>query len=349
MQWKQLPSYAGQVLRLPKARPSLIMAATVCFALLLATGFEASLSVQSAQPLSQLASMPMPASASTSAKKSTNGTARQKGPVCIVYDKPMRTGSSTIATALRECAAHHAWQVPPWAEEGSFHAAISGALHALRAHTPVALVSSHMWMGQSDVTQLRTRCDALVYITSCAPLHEQLWSAAKMLSTVRKTGNTSLNDAQTESALHWLRLHSTAYARLYEWYPYIAMTEPMRRQVDGRFPDLPPAFHRATVTQPLIADYVVRKGTLQADLGALLRALGCAADGAMQRRNVHASLRERDGRMGAVLDARVRAVSGVADGDTYTRLMRIALERNAAGLERIRRLQPFDAESDLPK
>lgn len=250
---------------------------------------------------------------------------------CFLYDRPMRTGSTTITSALRKCIKAHGWAIAAQTKEGEFHNAITNSLRVSEGDS--LGIMQHLWISDADVRALYSRCDRVVYISSCAKLSDQLWSAAKMLSNVRKNGNSTLDDDKTAAALQWLRDYAAPYARMYEFYPHIRTQAPLKVQEDGRFPDVPPSFERASISLPFQPDFVIRKEHMETDLADLLTALNCSSS--FRSKNVHA-VSESDADAEDTLMAKVRDASHAADGVSYTRLMQIANERNPVGLEKIR-------------
>lgn len=261
-------------------------------------------------------------------KSSTTGTqdARTK---CFLYDRPMRTGSSTVIMALVKC-----FRAKHWSIARHIIGNDRGQTVPINLDVPskrYAFTHGHMWLGEDDVRLLHSRCDAFVYVSSCAPLWQQLWSAAKMLSNARLNANTTLDERKTERAFDWLRdvNRTKSYMDMYEFYPFIRLTEPMvLPEGVKRFPDLPPHFERAPITTRFVPDFVIRKNNLSDDLPRLLNALSCPQN--FTSKNIHETeLVDND------IMEKVKEITGAGDGQTYTRLMRVAMD-NDKGLERIR-------------
>lgn len=253
---------------------------------------------------------------------------------CVVYDRPMRTGSTTATTYLLRCFQKLGFTID---EHQTGNARVDAIPHALELESPnrmYAIARGHVWVREKDVQLLRRRCDDVIYITGCAPLWEQLWSAAKMLSRRRVNGNTTLSESDADRALSWVRENASKYIRMYEFYPFINLTKPLELQSDKKYPDVPPSFERAKLLSPFIPDFVIRKQYLSEDLSQLLRAFGCD-DRIQSARNVHRVKTEGGQISDASYEAKVREISGVGEGETYERLMSIAL-RNDDGVRRIR-------------
>lgn len=253
------------------------------------------------------------------------------GVKCVVYDRPMRTGSSTISSHLIQCFHSLGYFIDTHQLGNSRARSIPHALEQPSPNKRFAIVRGHIWISEVDIRLLHTRCDQVVYITSCAPLWQQVWSAAKMLSYKRVNGNTTLGAEDAENALKWLQQNAKAYARMYEFYPFIHLTEPLERLQSNRYPDLPPSFERAEISSPFRPDYVIRKDRIIEDLSKLLDALGCDAR-IGNAKNVHQVQGEDDE---AAYEIKIRQISGVGEGETYRKLMEFA-KSNDAGLSRIR-------------
>lgn len=255
---------------------------------------------------------------------------------CVIYDRPMRTGSTTTTTYLLRCFRHHGFTID---SHQIGNARVRAIPHALELQSPnqmYAIARGHIWINENDVQLLRRRCDDVIYITACAPLWEQLWSAAKMLSRKRMNGNTTLSESDGKRALDWLRENAEGYIRLCEFYPFINLTKPLELQSDRRYPDLPPSFERAEISTPFTPDFVIRKHHLSEDLPKLLRAFGCD-DTIQSAKNVH-HVEKEDGEVSDIsYEAKVRAISGVGEGETYKRLMNMA-QSNDNGVRRIREI-----------
>lgn len=151
-----------------------------------------------------------------------------------------------------------------------------------------------------------------------------------MLSYKRVNGNTTLGTQEVQNALDWLQRNAKGYARMYEFYPYIRLTEPLKKVRGGRFPDLPPSFERAEISSPFRPDYVIRKPYMIEDLTKLLHALGCDRK-VGDAKNVHQVQGDDND---AAYEQKIKLVSGLGEGETYRKLMGYAAN-NDAGLGRI--------------
>lgn len=265
----------------------------------------------------------------------TNKTMDESHPVvkCIVYDRPMRTASTTITGALIKCFSGLKWSIDRHHLGNNRSRCVE--LEFERKRPPYAMVKGHKWLTSYGVQILRTRCTHLVYITSTAPLWEQVWSAAKMLSNVRTNGNSTLDSAKREAALAWVKANGANYARMYEYYPHIRLTQPLELQPDRRYPDLPPSFERDEILPEIVPDYVIRKSHVTEDLPVLLKAFGCETD-SNDAKNVH-SIVSDDGNVedDEAYKDMVRKLANISDGETYLKLMSHA-KLNNRGLDHIR-------------
>ncbi|CAN8075095.1 unnamed protein product [Agarophyton chilense] len=203
----------------------------------------------------------------------TETTERTK---CIVYDRPPRTGSTTIGRALELClrSAGYVQQPLPKGKKGGERraGAIRQMLAADRKEDRRALLTRHIYVSEADMQLIRWTCDDFLYITSTAPMKERLWSAAKHL-LARRHGNTTSEWLDKARAAQVVRRQAFKVGELrsvneLNWYPYLTA-----------------GGEEAAVKRKLIADYVIRKASLQQDLGRLLEAFGC--DASFTTRNVH--------------------------------------------------------------
>ena len=227
------------------------------------------------------------------------------GRPCFIYDKPPRTGSTTIGIALRKCLSQQGFKQPSLVLR-SQRSEVTGMLLGLEA-LRVGTISRHLRLDGTDVARLRRECGRVAYVTSCKPMRARLWSAAKYHFQDR-LGNSSLSGAEKTRAVQIVELDRWK-ERYLEAYPYLnAEDEP----------------NLTAVGQRLEADYVVRAENMDEDLGRLLKVLGCG--GQFQNRNVHKV--EED--MGFL--ERIRLEQGDA---TYRKLRKQGDEGNEEGLKRI--------------
>lgn len=174
---------------------------------------------------------------------------------CLIYDKPYRTGSTTISHALRSCwttlrarMRHDRWSGLRESESGYIS-------RMLRSEFPiVGLVGLHFRISEEEIEELRTYCNLYVYITSTRCMRERLASEAKFHSLESSSVHTNytLSRRQTRRAQSRVTEHDWSNTELiYEQYPF----------QEGR-----------AVLKP---SYIVRNERLVDDLHALLNAFGC--------------------------------------------------------------------------
>lgn len=261
---------------------------------------------------------------------------------CVLYDRPPRTGSTTVSNALATCLHKRGFRVNSFVRPDDRNASIARGLGLLATERDarsrdrrrdVAIVASHVWMTPEDVGLLRQHCAHIVYVTSAAAMWERVWSAAKMVSVKERNGNTRLDGRMLDNAAHWLAQSNRPYARFYDAYPWIRLTGPQRMREDGKhMEEIPHEYQPVRTDPPFHPDFVIRKDVLLADLGALLVALGC--DRLRPRStNVHKELDDADDAIAAVKSSVVEAV-GHENGSVYAYLMD-RTKYNDDGLARI--------------
>lgn len=263
---------------------------------------------------------------------------------CVVYDRPPRTGSTTVSRALAECLLTLKWPSPITSTPEQRSSAITRGLRIARDE--LAVVKGHMLMSEDDVRQLRKECDQTFFITNTARLDDRLWSAAKM-SLSWKNGNVSLVSDQVNKRAHeWLDAHGRRQAAYLEAYPFTNVTGPLVMTGESTTHDIA-TYWRTVRTGGFAYDYVVRKSNMADDLSALLQAFGCSSQ--FQTQNVHSvkaeqesasskgesvSARSIDGR-DEDIEAKLERIVPGGQGARHARLMRVAAT-NDEGLGRLR-------------
>lgn len=181
-----------------------------------------------------------------------NRTADTEVVHCILYDRPPRTGSTTISTALNACLTDKYYARASAMHRSERAGVVTRLCSFKRSHR--AAVRSHLSMTQDDVALLRAQCSRLLYVTSISPMWRRLasWSKYSMGSG---HGNRTVN---TRAVVAALRTKDFAeQERFLEAYPYTDLHANVSEE------------HR------LAPDYVIRADRLIDDTVALLRALGC--------------------------------------------------------------------------
>lgn len=181
---------------------------------------------------------------------------------CFVYDKPYRTGSTTISHALRHCWTSLRYH--PGRFDNIDENDILSAMVRLPSHV-ISVVGLHIGMSTIGIEEMRRYCQNWIYITSTRPMKERLASMVKF--TLVKAGvhtNASLNLAQTiEANRRFMTKDWTSIESLYERYPF--------QQLD--------------LISLLKPTYIIRSQLFDRDLSRLLNAFGCSSQ--YDSTNVH--------------------------------------------------------------
>ncbi|PXF48235.1 hypothetical protein BWQ96_01924 [Gracilariopsis chorda] len=222
---------------------------------------------------------------------------------CFIYDRPPRTASTTIGTALQSCLRRHHFRQPPREKQRS---AIPYTIFDNLQTPRKALLSRHFYLNSRTVSLLRKRCSTLFYITSCAPIEERLLSASKYTLSGGH-GNSTLDDQQMHAAAEKAN-SSTRQKRFLNHYPYVD---------DDKKP--------INVSTPLVPNYVIRKPHLRQDLTKLLQTLQC--DTSFVSGNVHRAPAD---------ESQILQHITAGDDTLYQTLARRALSHNALGLQQLK-------------
>lgn len=254
-------------------------------------------------------------------------------PRCIVYDRPPRTGSTTVASVLAQCFRKHRFYVPKFPSRRIRHLHVPLVLS--RLDHDFAFVAHHFWLSDTDITLLESRCRQTFFMTSAAPIHERIWSAAKVMSTTSRNGNFSVGETERRAALQWLAEHGPSYAPYLEAYPFIDLLGPqlVGPTDHGAVTELPNSWAPGLIPRDFQYDFVVRKPSLQDDLAQILDALNCSS--AYTVKNVHV---DSDDLQDTQRDALLFNISQDSDGVLYTALMTHAARANHLGLLKLKRI-----------
>lgn len=180
---------------------------------------------------------------------------------CLIYDKPPRTGSTTVSRSLREC-----WKsIPGFVIRNRKNLATDTISDFL---TPpyykfAALVGSHFFMTPTDVSNLRSKCLRTVYITSTRTMSERLWSEAKHIAShAYHLSNSSITSKDLPQA--WTIVNEKlAQSELYfEKYPFVTSFSNFG------------TFSKNTV-KILSPAYIIRTEHLSEDVFQLFKAFRC--------------------------------------------------------------------------
>lgn len=181
--------------------------------------------------------------------------------ICLVYDRPPRTGSSTAGRAFQEC----------W-EKLNFDIVNKERLKSdddtiqvlVKSGAYVAATSYHFIVTEDDIVSLTTRCKNLYYVTSTRTLRERIISTA--LGSVEKhtftfADNVTMSEDEIPVAMSIANQRANALERKLESYPY--------RNTEER----------------ITPDYIIRYQNFSEDLAGILQAFGCS--GSFESVNIH--------------------------------------------------------------
>lgn len=199
----------------------------------------------------------LPAAPHAFAKKEKEASSGMR---CLLYDRPPRTGSTTISIVLDACARTRGLRSERVMTPGGRTRAISHMLRPLvAARRGAASVRAHLTLARGDAARLRGACGVLLYVTSARRMARRLLSQLKY-GSFDGHGNSSLSVGALASSLRRRsldRLH--AQEAFLEAYPYPPL-KPGQDKLQG---------------DRLVPDYVIRQDRLEEDVRALLRALRC--------------------------------------------------------------------------
>lgn len=257
---------------------------------------------------------------------------------CVVYDKPPRTGSTTIAGALRPCFRKKGYKSLPPGPPSTWYTYMQRFLE-MDAHQRAA-VGSHMFVTAPEMQKLRRDCSTLLYISSTRPVAERVLSVIKY-ETFPGHGKRNITSSLISRILRGISeedLQKREYSL--EHYPYL-------RQQHVRF--LPE--NKVPEHDRIEPDYVVRDTHFQHDLEAILDALGCPYPSEYHA-NEHTLVRQRgdrgvikaNNRAADRLLARIKRVMIMGDF-RYNQLLKVAERQNPVGLQRARQISAMDGLS----
>lgn len=183
---------------------------------------------------------------------------------CFFYDKPYRTGSTTIEQSLCQC----------WAR--TFNATDKSQVNQdqrvpemlNKTARVVVRCVGHVTMSLADADRLTSECQHLFYLSSTRDIQSRMASFGKNDAIYGQIyTNMTLSREQLVNAVHWARSPRGRLEELiYENYPY---------------PHVP-----REVAYRLEPDYVIRYDNFADDLLKLLEAFQC--EGVVQTTNIHA-------------------------------------------------------------
>lgn len=257
---------------------------------------------------------------------------------CIVYDRPPRTGSTTIASALRLCLRKRGYQSldpgPPRTWYDIMHRFVN-------LDSPIrASVGSHIHVTVDEMNQLQNVCSPLLYISSARPVAERILSAVKYESfpghgkrdILLSVASDALNKTSDDE------LQKREYSL--ENYPYLRQP-PVRYHPSNRV-------HEDQRMEP---HYVIRDTHFISDLEALLDALGCErVDNLHANEHPIVDVRSSDVTLSTNLQAsqyllqKIKKITRLNDY-RYYRLLEVADRHNIDGLRLARHIRSLDNSS----
>lgn len=171
-----------------------------------------------------------------------------KHELCLIYDKPKRTGSTTISRALHKCWSGH-YSFEP--QKGPKNAHVAAARMIDLNQSIVAHSLRHILFSDEDCLSIDANCRRIFHITSTRRMNARLVSYAKVTSLQNKEGrNFTVESDDLRRVLRTVVRRGHALEQRYEKGVYKGI-------------------HRIAV------NYVIRNSFLTHDLNKLLHAFGC--------------------------------------------------------------------------
>ena len=179
---------------------------------------------------------------------------------CVIYDRPPRTGSTTVSKALGSCMRSKGYRLSKNGDRNRSKVVMN--MFSLETDR-MAIAGPHVAMSGNDVELLEENCGEMLYITSASPMKERLFSALKYKELAKRTGDPHSNETIEVDMVAMAKKNSTRtqLRELYlEAYPHVAGRDLSMLDV---------------VPERIVPDYVILKKSLGRDLQAMLDALGC--------------------------------------------------------------------------
>lgn len=240
--------------------------------------------------------------------------------ICLVYDRPPRTASSTAGLALQQCWSQRGFYIANQVRV-NFKKTVAYMLSSRQMF--VAAASNHVYFDNGQYDLLLNRCDQLFYVTSTRPMKDRLISYA--LGTIERhtytlDRNISISEKDIATAEKLLRKKGRRMEESLENYPY-------RK--------------RANQESEIRPDYIIRHDFFAEDLSNLLDAFSCESH--FQSVNVH---HMKDGEENLQTESEFDAAERLKHIDvplnwgdaTYKRLRPYADVFNEEGLRKAARL-----------
>lgn len=226
----------------------------------------------------------------------------RKPKACILYDRPPRTGSATIARALDDCLTPKGWGGVKRYKGVPDHKIIQ---RMLDRRLKTALYSRQIFLTRRSVNLIHGQCTRFVFITSARPMKDRLLSKLKVTlrSNVDKKlladgGNITIEEFKKEVRKRVKPIRSTE--KYYEKLPTL---------------------YGGVEIKP---NYVIRSQSFESDLQKLLKAFRCPP---VFQHTVEDNVTE------VLLPEHLSAIKLEQGDQKYINLTRIGEERNAETIE----------------
>lgn len=170
--------------------------------------------------------------------------------LCLIYDKPKRTGSTTISRALHRCWSS-TYGVEPHVGESNASAGTARMLSLNQ--TVVAHSLRHIYFSDDDCASIDARCRQYFHVTSTRSMGARIASYGKVVA-LQKTLGRNFTATSTSDSLRKIVYHMVKRGKRLEF-----------------------AYERGAFkgVRKLRNDYIIRNHRLQSDLDDLLRAFDC--------------------------------------------------------------------------
>ncbi len=234
---------------------------------------------------------------------------------CVIYDRPFRTGSTTIDVTLGICLDYKGYaNVRPLLGENR----TNGITYMLGFNElNRSSVRPHIFMNRKDHDRIINGCDCLLYVTSTARMVDRVISRFKY-NLIEGHGNSTYNlrklNKKVKRHLKGRRYRIHADEEEYTNYPYVK--------------------EKVSEYERIVPQYVIRKEYLTEDLTALLNALNCEGLPIFSD-NIHSTLSTKTQNYEAVIGKLRTAISKVLRTNDYRfqKLSKLSETRNKFGLQ----------------
>lgn len=245
---------------------------------------------------------------------------------CVFYDRPPRTGSSTISNALHDCMIQKDFSSVGGHSKSGRNYVMSEMLNFSTDFR--ASVRGHIVLSYNDTLKLKKYCDEYLYISSISPIIKRVVSQVKY-SMFHGHHNQTINIV---SLVNRMKVRDTVIIQgqeaFLESYPYdvndTIISEENRLQ----------------------PHYIIRRDQLVDDLTALMGAMNCEGI-SLQSRNVHPIISDNvnkteteDFNTSEIMEELRQVVTSKIQGGNhrYLKLSEMARRRNKDGLLRAQKM-----------